>query len=171
MRLIPNKRLILVLTVLFWAELSLLPLFTIKYIKPDLPSVLLAFYAFKVNWKRLISFAFIIGLIQDFLTNSFFGLHTASYVMGSLALQFFALRLDRDKLWIQMASLFNFTLISLFVFSFLSFVVQEPHRLDEWMFFRMCGISVYTVVVGLILFPVLDHWLKIVFHTKQYELF
>ena len=171
MRFIPNKRLILVLAVLFWAELSLLPFFLIRGIKPDLPFVVLAFYAFRVNWKRVVTFAFWVGLIQDLLVNSFFGLHAASYVLGSLALQFFALRFDRDKLWIQMASLFCFSFLTLFIFSGISFLVEAPVWSDEWFLFRLFGISFYTVLVGLVLFPLLDHWLKLMFPNRQYELF
>ena len=171
MRFIPNKRLVLVLTALFWAELSLLPFFSIYDVKPDLPFVVLAFYAFRVNWKRVVIFAFLVGFIQDLLTNTFFGLHTASYVAGSLALQFFALRFDRDKLWIQMASLFCFSFLTLLIFSGFSFIVQEPSWFDEWFLMKLLGISSYTVLIGLVLFPLLDHWLKLVFSSRQYELF
>ena len=171
MRFAPNKRLISVLAVLFWAELTLLPFFSMGEVKPDLPSVLLAFYAFRVNWKRVVVLAFLVGLIQDLLTNTFFGLHTASYVGGSLAIQFFALRLDRDKLWIQMASLFCFSFFGLLIFSGFSFIVQEPSWFDEWFLMKLFGISLYTVLIGLILFPLLEHWLKLVFSSRQYELF
>jgi hypothetical protein len=98
-------------------------------------------------------------------------LHAASYVLGSLALQFFALRFDRDKLWIQMASLFCFSFLTLFIFSGLSFLVEVPIWSDEWFLIRLFGISLYTVLVGLVLFPLLDHWLKLVFPNRQYELF
>lgn len=160
-----------VLAALFWAELSLLPHLSIYQVKPDLPFVVLAFYAFRVNWKQVVVLAFLIGLIQDLLTNTFFGLHTASYVAGSVALQFFALRFDRDKLAIQMVSLFCFSFIALLIFSMLSFIVQEPSWFDEWFLMKLLGISFYTMLIGLGLFPLLDHWLKLVFPSRQYELF
>ena len=171
MRFAPNKRLILVLAALFWTELSISPFLSIYQMKPDLPFVVLAFYAFRVNWKQVVTLAFLIGLIQDLLTNTFFGLHTASYVAGSLALQFFALRFDRDKLAIQMTSLFCFSFLSLLIFSVLSFIVQEPSWFDEWFLMKLFGISLYTMLIGTILFPLLDRGLKLVFPSRQYELF
>jgi rod shape-determining protein MreD len=170
-RFAPNKKLILVLTVLFWTELSLLPHLLVYQVKPDLPFAVLAFYAFRVNGKQVVVLAFLIGLIQDLLTNTFFGLHTASYVAGSLALQFFALRFDRDKFAVQMVSLFCFSFLALLIFSVLSFIVQEPSWFDEWFLMKLLGISFYTVLVGTILFPLLDHGLKLVFPSRQYELF
>ena len=171
MRFIPNKRLVIVLAILFWVELSLLPLISIRMIKPDLPSVLLAFYAFRINRKRVTLLAFLVGVIQDLFSNSFFGLHTASYMCGALLLQFFALRFDRDKLWIQMTSLFCFSFLSFLVFSILSIVVQQPQGISEWLLIQLFGIGCYTTIVGIVVFPLLDQWLKLVFRSRQYELF
>lgn len=171
MRFSPNKKLILVLAVLFWTELSLLPFFSIHQAKPDLSFVVLTFYAFRINWRQVVTFAFIVGLIQDLLTNTFFGLHAASYVAGSLALQFFALRFDRDKFVIQTVSLFCFSFSTLLIFSALSFIVQESSWFDEWFLTKVIGISVYTTLVGAFLFPLLDRGLKLVFPNRQYELF
>jgi rod shape-determining protein MreD len=170
-RFAPNKRLIIARAVIFWAELSLLPFFSVYQVKPDLPLAVLAFYAFRINWKQVVTFAFAVGLIQDLLTNSFFGLHTASYVGGALALQFFALRFDRDKFAIQMTSLFCFSSLTLLIFSAFSYIVGEPSWFDEWFLMKLLGISAYTTLIGAVLFPALDHWLKLVFPNRQYELF
>ena len=171
MRLFSNKRLILVLLGLIWFELSFLPLFSIEQMKPDLFFIFLVFYAFQINWKRVVTLAFLIGFIQDLVTNWFFGLQTASYVAGAVLLQFFAIRFDRDKRWIQLTSLCAFSWVSLLLFSFLAFLIQPRYHLGEWVLVKTFLISIYTTVIGAILFPLFEKWLKPALRDKQYELF
>lgn len=92
MRFFSNKRLIFILVGLVWIQFSLLPLFSIGGIKPDFFFIFLAFYAFQIHWKPVVGLAFLIGLVRDLITNSFFGLETASIVGGGILLQFFAIR-------------------------------------------------------------------------------
>lgn len=58
MRFFANKRLIFILFVLIWFQLSLLSLFSIGQIKPDFFFIFLVFYALRINWKRVIELAF-----------------------------------------------------------------------------------------------------------------
>ncbi len=171
MRFFRNKRLILVLAGLVWIHLSLLPLFSVWGIKPDFFFIFLAFYAFRVNWKPVVGLAFFIGLIRDLLTNSFFGLETASMVGGTILLQFFAMRFDREKRWIQAASLFSFSWFALLLFSLAAFLIQRPYFLNEWTPVKTFLISVYTTAVGFVLFPFLEKWFGAALRQKQYELF
>ena len=171
MRFIANRRLILVLAGLAWLELSLLPFFSIRQIKPDFFLIFLAFYAFRVHWKHILTLAFLVGLIQDLLTNSFFGLETASYVGGAILLQFLAIRFNQDKLWIELASLFSFSFVTLLLFPLLSFAIQERQHWDEGIVMKPFLIALYTTAVGFVVFSVFEKWLKLVLRTKQYELF
>ena len=171
MRFLTDHRLILVLLGLAWLELSILPFFSVGGIKPDFFFVFLAFYAFRINWKHVVKLALVLGLVRDSLTNTFFGLETASCVAGALLLQFLALRLDRDKPWIQMGSLFCFSWTSLLVFSILALFVQAPYGMSETTPLRIFFVSVYTTMTGILLFPVFERWLKPSLRAKQYELF
>ncbi len=170
MHLFTNKRLIFLLLVIIWVELSLLPLFSIHGVKPDLIMIFIAFYAFEIDWKQLIPLAFTIGIVRDLLTNSFFGLETASFVGGSLLLQFLAVRFDRDKRWIQMAGLFSFCWFTLILFLIFTFVT-EGHYPADWMFIKTFFVSLYTTIIGAILFSFFEKRLKQALHVKQYELF
>ena len=172
MRIVSDQRLVLILFGIVWLELSLLPLVTIGQIKPDLFLIFIAFYAFRINWRRVVTLAFFVGLIQDLLTNSFFGLETASYVGGAILLRFFALRFDRDKRWIQWASLFTFSWFRLLLFVALSFFIEDQvSRLNEWVLMKTFLISVFTTVAGAALFPLLERLPRNIFREKQYELF
>ncbi len=169
MHLFANKRLIFILILLFWIEVSVLPFCSIRGIKPDLIFIFITFYAFQIDWKRLVLLAFVLGIIRDLLTNSFFGLETASFVGGALLLQFFADQFYRER-WIQILSLFLFSWVTLILYSIFTFVT-EGHYFNEWMLAQTFFISVYTTVVGAILFPIFEKRLKQVLRVKQYELF
>ena len=171
MRALIDRRLILVLLTLTWIELSLLPLLTVGGIKPNFFYVFLVFYAFRINWKRLVALSLMVGLIQDFMTNSFFGLETASVVGAAILLRFLAMRFDREKAWIQLASLFCFTWVALTFFSVLSLLVGERFLLDPKSLTQCALISVYTTGIGAVLFPWFEKWLKPALRQRQYELF
>lgn len=166
-----NKRVIFVLLLLMWAELSLVPFFSIRGVKPDFLFIFLAFYAFKVEWKRLIRVAFVVGMLRDLMTNSFFGLETAAFVGSALALQFFAIQFDREKKWIQMVSLFIFSYFNLILFFSLNIFVAGHYQPIDWFWIKVFFISLYTTGVGFLLFPFLERWLQPVLYDKQYELF
>ena len=171
MRFFPNRRLILVLLGLVWLELSLLPFFSVWGVKPDLFFVFLVFYAFRINWKRVIGLALILGLAKDFLTHSFFGLEAASHTAGAVLLQFLAVRFDRDKRWVQLAGLFSFSWFTLMVYSVMAWIVQAPYQFGSDMAKKSFLIATYTTLAGLVLFDVLERWLKPTLRDKQYELF
>ena len=171
MRFFPSRRLILILLLLAWVELSFLPACSIQGIKPDFFFSFLVFYAFRIHWKRVVALAFLIGLIQDLLSNSFFGLQTASYVGGATLLRFCAIRLDRNKLWIQLVSLFLFSWFTLNLYLGGSFLIQNYGVFDQWIFTKTFLIAVYTTAAGAFLFPLFEQWLKPVIREKQYELF
>ena len=166
-----SKRLVAILFVLLWLELSLPPIFSAQPVKPNFFFIFLAFYAFRINWKNTVFLAFLIGLIQDLVTGAFFGLETASYVGGAVLLQFFSVRFDREKPWIQLVSLFFFSWFVLILFSLLSVLVQHAYRLNEWILMNAFFVSLYTIAVGFFVFPLLEKWLKPVLRERQYELF
>lgn len=169
MHLFANKRLIFVLILLFWIEVSILPFCSIRGVKPDLIFIFIAFYAFQINWKRLVPLAFVLGMIRDLLTNSFFGLETASFIGGALLLQFFADQFYRER-WIQLLGLFLFSWFTLLLYSGFT-LITEGHYFDERMLIETFFISLYTTLVGMVLFPFFETRLRRVLHVKQYELF
>ena len=166
-----NRRLILILVCLIWIEFSLAHYFSLGEAKPNFPFLFLVFYAFRVQWKRLVTLAFGLGLALDLLTNVHFGLQTASLVVGAVILKFFAVRFDRDKRWIQLACLFSFSWSALLGFALLSVFVEGPNRMNEWMLGESVFASLYTTAVGACLFPLLEKWLVPALRPKQYELF
>ncbi len=171
MRTVPLERLIPAILILIWLELTLLPFFFIWEVKPDLFFLFLTFYAFRINRKEMISLAFLLGFIKDLLSNSFFGLETASFVGGAFGLQFLAVRFDREERWIQLAGLFSFSWCTLIFYSMVAWLVGAPYQVSEAAFAKSFLISAYTTAAGLVLFPVLEQWLKPALRTRQYELF
>jgi len=167
-----NRRLILVLAGLIWLELSCVPYISIRMIRPDLFFIFLVFYAFRVSWKNVIAIAFLLGFLRDLLSNTFFGLETASYTVAALGLRFLAIRLDREKRWIQLASLFSFSCAALFIFSCLALTVEPEGTVNSWFLAKSFSISIYTTTLGFVFLPLLDRWLRPKLHiARQYELF
>ena len=147
------------------------PFFSFQGIGPDLFVIFLVFYTFHVDWRHISPLAFFVGLVQDLITNSFFGLETASYVLGALVLQFFAIRFDREKRWIQLASLFCVSWFMLIIFSLLSFFIEAHSISGEWILIKTISIALYTTGVGFLVYPVLEKHALSLFGRKQYELF
>ena len=170
MHIFSNKRLVLILAILFWFEISILPFLSIRGIKPDLVFIFTAFYAFQIDWKRLIALVFVLGMVRDLLANSFFGLETASLIGGALFLQFFADQFYRDERWIQALGLFSFSWFTLLLYSVFSWVVDH-HALSEHILLSTFFISVYTTAGGALLFPLFGKWFKRSLNVKQFELF
>lgn len=171
MRSIPAERLIPALLILAWLELTIFPFFFIWEIKPDFFFLFLAFYAFRINRREILPLAFLLGFIKDLMTNSFFGLETASYAVGAVLLQFLAVRFDRDERWIQLAGLFSFSWCTLIFYFLIAWLVGQPYPFNEAALVKSFFISGYTAVSGFVLFPVLEKWLKPTLHARQYELF
>lgn len=171
MRFFPDRRLIAILLGLVWLELSVLPFFSVWGVKPDFFFVFLVFYAFRINWKRVIGLAFMLGLAKDLLTHSFFGLEAASLTAGAVLLQFLAVRFDREKKWVWLAGLFSFSWFTLIAYSLAAWAAGAPYRWAGGTVHQSFWIAAYTTLAGLALFPVLEKWLKPTLHEKQYELF
>lgn len=171
MRFLANRRLILILFGLIWLKLTLSPVLSVHSVRPDLFFIFLVFYAFRIHWKPIVPLAFLMGLIQDLVTNSFFGMSIAAYVGAAALLRLFVIRFDRDKLWIQLASLFVFSWTASTLFLILCFVTRSMVYVNEWIVLKPLLIAFYTTAFGALLFPMFGKWLQPVLHAKQYELF
>ena len=171
MHLFFNKRLILISLCLVWAELSLLSYLTIQNVKPDFFFIFLVFYAFRVDYRSVVTLALCFGLVKDVFANSFFGLETSSYVGGSILLRFLAAKFDREKQWLQMISLFMFSWFSLILFSFFALLVQKRYGFTPQVAVKAFLISAYTTILGALAIPLFDRWLGHTLRQKQYELF
>ena len=166
-----SKRLVLVVVGIVWLEFSFLPLLSLKDIKPDFFSIFLAFYAFRVNWRQIVPLAFFVGVVQDLITNSFFGLETVSYVGGALLLRFFAIRFDQEKRWVQLAGLFSVSWLVFIIFLVFSFLFEVHYSSGEWILTKTVLIALYTTILGSLLFPLLEKYLLPILGPRQYELF
>lgn len=167
-----KQKLILVFAALVWLELTCLPYLAIRMIRPDFFLIFLVFYAFRISWKNVLGLAFFLGFMRDLLSNTFFGFETASYVIGSIGLRFLAIRLDREKRWIQLTSLFAFSCATLLVFSGFVVLLETRRVVNAWFFVKPFWISIYTTAIGFVFLPVLDRWLRPRLQIgRQYELF
>ena len=124
-----------------------------------------------MSWNRIVTLSFFVGLLRDLVTNSFFGLETASCVGGAVLLRFLAFEFDREKRSIQLVSLFAFSWLTLLLFMLLSFLVGEPYPFDEGIFVNTLFTAVYTTGFGWLVFPLFEKWLTPALEMKQYELF
>ncbi len=161
---------ILYFLVLVWFQLSIRPVIAIRGIQPNFFFILLAFYGFKIDRKSMPFLALVFGLIEDLFANTFFGLHTSSYVAGAIVLQFLAVRFDRDKGWIQMLSLFTAVLFSSVFFLVLGLFFQPNLGMSQLLLVSAIMDSLYSMLLSWILFPLFEKWLKPLL-DKQYELF
>ena len=166
-----RRRIFIAILILIWFQFALLPYISIRNVKPDLFFIFLAFYAFQIDRKTLPMLGFILGLIRDLCSNTFFGLETASVLGGSVVLYFLAARFDREKFWIQIASLFTFSFLTLTLFAVLAMMIQPNYGLNEMVLSQILLITIYTSVFGVLLFPFLNKWLLRALSGKQYELF
>lgn len=165
-----KPRFIFYFLILIWLQLCVRPAIAVRGIQPNFFFILLAFYGFRIDRKSLPMLALIFGLIEDLFSNTFFGLQTSSYVAGAIVLQFLTVRFDRDKVWIQVTSLFSAMFLSSVFFMILSIFFQPKYGFGGILLVSGFMDALYSVLISWVLFPVFEKWLKPML-AKQYELF
>ena len=171
MRFFLSKRYLGVIAGFLWTELSLLPIVTIGSIRPDFFLVFLVFYAFRIDYRSVVELAFFLGLLRDLFTTTSFGLETASFVLGGVFLRSIAIQFDREKRWIQLASLFMCSWLTLVTFSVLALLIQSHYGLNSWGLANAFYTACYTTLAGALILPLFDKWFGLMLRQKQYELF
>jgi rod shape-determining protein MreD len=166
-----NRKLIFVFVGLLWAELFLCRIFLVRTIKPDLFFVFIAFYAFHVERKNVVTLAFVLGLAKDLCTNTFFGLEALSYSVAAVLFELVAVRFDRSKKIVQLVSIFLISQAALIFYAVFSLAIGISQGFAVTVPWKAFHISAYTALFGLILFPILERWVKPSLSAKQYELF
>jgi len=53
----------------------------------------------------------------------------------------------------------------------IAWLIGVPYQLNETTLVKSFLISAYTTIIGSVLFPVLEKWLKPTLRARQYELF
>jgi len=171
-RFLHDRKLMMMLAVLIWFELSIASYFSVYSIRPDFFLIFLVFYAFRINWKPIVPIAFVLGVSKDIFSNSFFGVETASLALGAVFLEFLAVRFDREKRWIQLSTLFSFSLLSAILFFVISALIKPPSILGSWFLTKSLLSSCYTTLAGSAVLPMAERWLRFPLRGgRQYELF
>lgn len=154
-----------------WFQMSFVPFLTFRDTAPDTTFLLLAFFSFFIDFHGVFIYAFLVGILRDLLSNSFFGLETTSLVIGSFVLSQIAMRFDRLNERVQWAGTFAFSFVTLLVSIVLFSVTSRERLFDGAMVFQSAFIALYTTFAGLILFPFFRFVFRLKPHTKQYDLF
>ncbi len=166
-----NSKVVFILLGLLWFQMAVIPLIQIGDIRPDFLFLFVVFFAFFLDHRRTILCAFLLGCFKDFLTNRFFGLEAASFVLGAAILNEIASRFDREDPWVQSWSTFLFSFSALMIFQFLSGVVEEHASLNLFSLLKSFWISVYTTTLTLPAFSMFRSIVRLRPSVKQYELF
>lgn len=166
-----NGKMVLWLALTVWFQMSFAPFLTWHGIRPDVTLLLLAFFAFFIDYHQLLLYAFLVGVLRDMLTNAFFGLETASLVVGALVLGQIAMRFDRSDKRIRWAGTFAFSFVTLLVSALLFAVTSRENWWGNVSFLRSFLIAVYTTLSGFVFFPLFYWMFQIEPRVKQYELF
>lgn len=94
----------------FFLSLYMMPFLAFRGIQPDLWIVLILFYAFRVNWKRVPAFAMAVGCLRDLLSVRVFGVEIFALGVSALLLSYVVGKIERELAWILLASAFLFSL-------------------------------------------------------------
>ncbi len=167
-----NIRKVALLSLLvLWAQLSLVPWFGIKGIAPDFIFLLFSFFVFFLNRRKVIWWAFGVGLMKDALSNAFFGLETIALVAGVLILNQMVMHFDREDVWVQLWATFISTFSSLLIFLLVFSLVQDEILIGSWHVMKSLMIAGYTALLTPLLFPAFKKYFHLKLRASQYELF
>lgn len=165
-----RKRTVLVSALIIWIQIAFVPFVAVKGAVPDLMFLLIAFYAFSVDYRDVLWVSFFLGLCRDFLTNSFFGLETASFVIGALLLQYAVAQFNRRDTFIVLLSVFLFSFAALTSPMLMLAIDGETNRIVT-AFPRILMISFYTSILAIGIFPVFRRLFGLSSSKVQHELF
>ena len=138
---------LLVFLVFFLSLYIVAPVLSIRGIQPDLWVLLLLFYAFRVNWKKMPFFAFFIGLLKDFLSTRFFGLETFSLGILAILLSYVMGKVEREDPVTFVVSAFLFSLFYEWMLCAGFVITSGSYTLLPYFFLRSFWSAVYTVAV------------------------
>lgn len=158
MNRVPNSRLFFLVFFVFFISLYVTgPLLSLHGIQPDLWVLLVLFYAFRVEWKRVVLFAFFIGLVRDFLSTRFFGLETFTLGFSAIVLGFALGKVERDDPLTTSVSAFLFSLLYEWMNCVGWAVTGGDYALLPGLLIRSFWAAVYTVAVFPAAFIVFQH--------------
>lgn len=166
-----NRKVVLTSIAALWLQMSIVPFLAFQGVMPDVCLVLAAFYAFEIDHRHIIFYAFLLGFLRDLLTSGFFGLETASYVFGGLVLHQMAAQLDRHDERVQWAGAFFSSAVTLVMFVIFLAMAEENYRVSHLMWLKSFLIAVYTTLAAVVLSPLLRFVFQLKPLVKQYELF
>lgn len=164
-----RRRTLLVSGFVIWLQMAFVPAISVKGAAPDLMLLLIAFYAFAIDYRDVVWVGFFLGLCRDFLSHSFFGLETASFVSSALLLQYAVMEFNRGDYFVTLLGVFLFLIVALSIPVLLMIAVRGTGQAAA-VFPRVLFISVYTTVAAVGVFPVFRRLFGMG-SEKQYELF
>jgi rod shape-determining protein MreD len=145
-----------------WMKVS--PLFQVVYWKPDL-LMLILFLVAQVDGRRYgLLFGIYMGVLSDFSTE-FFGFGLLAYSLsGFVAGQYF----EFDEQYNQVNfiwGLLTSTFVANLIWKGLYFYGKQPFW--ETLFKYVLPISIYTVIVGLFLYFLIEKWIKYYYVSRK----
>ncbi len=154
-----------------WLQMAVFPVIAFRDIVPDSPLLLVAFFGLILDRERVVVYAFFAGFLKDLFVNSYFGLETASFVLGAIVLNQITSRFDREDPWVQAWATFLFSFFVLVAFCLFSAVVEERAPVHFLVWVKSLSIAGYTVIFIPVVFPLFKSIFRVQTLTRQYELF
>lgn len=162
-----GPQLVFLLFLFFLLELTVMPFASVFGVKPDLLFVLVVFYSIFIYPNRTPHFAVLVGLLSELFSGTLFGFETVSYGVSGFMLWFLVSKIDRDHISNQGLLLFLFSFFNLLLLSLLNLSLRETSFTFQDALLRNLGTSLYTTVIGLVLF----YLVRIFFGLTEKDLF
>ena len=171
MHRILSARVIFYLFLLLIIELTILPVFRIGSIQPQLLYLMILYVAFQWGWQKTIPMALTVGILRDLAGSQYFGYEAMALVLTSWLLDLLVRSVERDSWSLKMVTAFLFVfLVTMFHMMLLSVLTPQTYVSWHW-----CGINLATALYTALLLPFFFHftakWFGDRVTFKQYELF
>ncbi len=164
-----RRKTLLISGLVIWLQMAFVPAISIEGVSPDLILLLIAFYAFAIDYREVVWMGFFLGLCRDFLSHSFFGLETVSLVCSSLLLQYAVMEFNRGDYFVTLLGVFLFSVTALAI-PVLLMMADSGASQAVSAFPKVLSISIYTAAIAVAIFPMLRRLFGLD-PAKQYELF
>lgn len=156
---------------LYVLDATLMPALKIGIFQPSLLYLMILYAAFKWHWRTIIPVSILIGIMNDFMSTTYWGIETLILGASAYVLFLFVRKIERYSMMMRVATTFVFILIVLMLKLIAEGIAEELTEISWIVLLDVFGMALASALVLPLFFYLSSFWFRDSSRLKQYELF